>query len=66
MRLTTAIILGPLVWMIAFIVTSVILEKTDAVELGLAVTACSSTFGFLVLIVLRQLRDRERRRFERR
>ena len=64
-RLITAIVLGPLVWVIAFVVTSVILEKTDAIELGLLVTMCSVVLGFVVLNILRLRRDGERRRYER-
>lgn len=64
-RLVTAIVLGPLVWVIAFIATSAIFEQTDAIEIGLLVAMCSFVVGFVVLIVLRWGRDRERRRYER-
>jgi hypothetical protein len=64
-RLVTAIVLGPVVWVIAFVATSAILEQTDAIELGLLIAMCSFVVGFVVLIVLRWGRERERRRYER-
>jgi hypothetical protein len=64
-RLVTAIVLGPLVWVIAFVVTSAILEQSDAIELGILVAMCSFVVGFVVLLVLHRGRDRERRRYER-
>jgi presenilin-like A22 family membrane protease len=64
-RLATAIVLGPVVWVIAFIATSAIFEQSDAIELGLLVAMGSFVVGFVVLFYLRWRRDRERRRYER-
>jgi hypothetical protein len=64
-RLAAAIVLGPVVWLLAFVVTSWIFEQTDAIELGVVVAVGSFLVGALVLIVLRAGREHERRRYER-
>ena len=64
-RLVTAVILGPVVWVIAFVGTSIVVEMSDAIELGLLITVCSFATGFVILVVVRHARERERRRYER-
>jgi hypothetical protein len=64
-RLVTAIVLGPLIWLLAFVITSWVLENTNAIEFGVIVAVGSFLGGVLVLIALRAGRDRERRRYER-
>jgi uncharacterized protein DUF2530 len=65
LRWIAAVILGPMVWLIAFLVTGLVFEQTDAIEGALIVTASGSAVGLVVLLVLRWARDRERRRYER-
>ena len=58
-----AIVLGPCAWAIAFVVVAIVVERSDAIGTGLLVTACSLVVGFVVLLVLRSGRSRERRRY---
>lgn len=57
-------IAAPLLWLIAFVVTSTVLEDTDAIELGLLIAAGSFLVALAVLILLRAGRRRQERRFD--
>jgi hypothetical protein len=63
-RFIAAIILGPLAWLIVFMVTAVLVERFDAIEIGLLIALCSFLVGLVVLLVLHAARNRERRRYE--
>ena len=65
-KLILAIVLGPVLWAVAFAVVAVIIEYTDAIALGLAVALASFVVFAIVLILLRQGRLREERRYAQR
>jgi hypothetical protein len=62
-KLIAAIVLGPMLWVVALIVASWLLDRTNAIELGLLVTAASFVVAAVVLSLLRVGRRREERRY---
>ncbi|MDA0164201.1 hypothetical protein OM076_28265 [Solirubrobacter ginsenosidimutans] len=62
-KLIAALVFGPILWVIALIAAAVLLDRTDAIELGLLVTAASFVFAAIVLSLLRVGRRREERRY---
>lgn len=65
-RLVAAFVLGPLLWVISFAVASVLIERTNAIELGLLIALGSFVVALVVLGVLYLFRRREERRYARR
>lgn len=63
-RLIVAVLVGPFLWLVALLVAGVVLERTDAIELGLLVAAVSFLVSLACLLVLRAGRRREEKRFE--
>ena len=55
---------APLLWLTAFVVTSAVLDETDAIELGLTIAAVSFLVALAVLTLLRAGRRRQERRFD--
>ena len=64
-RLALAFVFGPVAWIVAFIVAAWLIDKTDAIEIGLLVTLASLVFAFVMLGLLRWSRGREERRYVR-
>ena len=62
-KLVAALVFGPILWVVALLVVSWVLDRTDAIELGLLVTAASFGFAAVVLSLLRLGRLREERRY---
>jgi len=62
-KLILAICLGPVAWAVALAVVAVIIKYTDAIALGLIVALVSFVVSAIVLILLRQGRLREERRY---
>lgn len=62
-RLILAIILGPVLWAVALAYIAVIVKYTDAIALGLIVAGASFVISAIVLILIRQGRVREERRY---
>jgi hypothetical protein len=62
-KLIAAIVLGPMLWVVALLVASWLLDRTNAIELGLLVTAASCIFAAVVLSLLLLGRRREERRY---
>jgi hypothetical protein len=62
-RLAAAIVFGPIAWIVLFAVTSVVIEYTDAIALGLLIAAVSFMAAVIVLSLLRWARHREERRY---
>jgi hypothetical protein len=56
-------VLGPILWLVAMLVASWLLDRTDAIELGLLLTAAAFLFSAVVLSLLRLGRRREERRY---
>jgi zinc transporter ZupT len=62
-KLIAAFVLGPVMWLVAVVVASWLLDRTNAIELGLLVTAASFVFAAVVMSLLRLGRQREERRY---
>lgn len=62
-QLIAAFVLGPILWLVALLVASWLLDRTDAIELGLLLTAAAFLFAAVVLSLLRLGRRREERRY---
>jgi hypothetical protein len=64
-KLVFAAVIGPVAWVIAWLVAAWLIYKDDAIEFGLLVTLGSFLFAVPVLGLLALGRRREERRFER-
>ncbi len=62
-KLIAALVLGPIMWVVALMVASWLLDRTDAIELGLLLVAGSFLLAVVVLSLLRLGRRREERRY---
>jgi hypothetical protein len=62
-RLILAFLLGPVLWMVAVVFGAWILEHTDAIEIGLLITAVAFVVALLVMSMLWVGRRREERRY---
>jgi hypothetical protein len=58
-----AIVIGPLLWVVALDVLALLLHRTDLVELALLITAGSFVVALAVLGILSVERRREERRY---
>jgi hypothetical protein len=63
-KLILAAVIGPVAWVIAWLVAAWLIERTNAIEFGLLVTLGSFLFAVPVLGLLAWGRTREERRFE--
>jgi hypothetical protein len=63
-KLVLAALIGPIAWVIAWLVAVWLISRNDLIELGLLVTIGSFLFAFPVLGILAWARTREERRFE--
>lgn len=64
-KLVFAAVIGPVAWVVAWLVAAWLIYRSDAIELGLLVTVVSFLLAVPVLGLLAWARDREERRFER-
>ena len=62
-KLIAALVFGPILWVVALLLASWLLDRTDAIELGLLIAAASFVFAAVVLSLLRLGRRREERRY---
>lgn len=62
-RLIAAIVLGPLLWVIALIVAAWLFAYSWAIQLALLVTLASFLLALVVLSLMRQGRVRQERRY---
>jgi hypothetical protein len=63
-KLILAATIGPVAWVIAWLVAAWLIERTNAIEFGLLVTLGSFLFAVPVLGLLHWGRCREERRFD--
>ena len=61
--LIAASVLGSLAWLIALLIAARLVNRTDAIEVGLLITAASIVVAAVVLSILRLGRRREERRY---
>jgi len=62
-RLVVALVVGPLLWLVALVVAGVLIHRLDVIEIGLLVAAASFVVGAVVLLLGRSLRVREEHAF---
>jgi hypothetical protein len=63
-KLVMAAVIGPVAWVIAWLVAAWLIERSDAIEFGLLMTTASFLFAVPVLGLLAWGRAREERLFE--
>jgi membrane protein DedA with SNARE-associated domain len=63
-KFVMAAVIGPVAWVIAWLVAAWLIERSDAIEFGLLMTTASFVFAVPVLGLLAWGRAREERRFE--
>jgi hypothetical protein len=63
-KLILAAVIGPIAWVIAWLVAGLLIYRNDLIEFGLLVTIASFLFAVPVLSLLAWGRTREERRFE--
>jgi ABC-type proline/glycine betaine transport system permease subunit len=64
-KLMLAAVIGPIAWVIAWLVAAWLIYRTDAIESGLLLTIASFLIAIPILGLLALGRNREERRFER-
>jgi hypothetical protein len=62
-RLIVAFALGPVLWIVALLVAAWLIDRTDAIEVGLLVTLAAFVVAAPVLGLLWRGRRREERRY---
>lgn len=62
-RLLVGIVVGPLLWLVALISVAWVLHIGFAIELGLLIALISAVVSTIVLVLLRQSRDRQEKRY---
>ena len=58
-----ALVFGPILWVAALVLGAWLLDRTNAIELGLLIAGASFVFAAVVLTLLRLGRRREERRY---
>ncbi len=64
-RVIAALVLGPILWLAALVLVAWVVDKTDAIALGLAVLAGSFVIAVIVLSCVYVARRRQEKRYER-
>jgi hypothetical protein len=64
-KLLLAAVIGPVAWIVAWLIAAWLIYRTDAIELGLLITLGSFLVAVPTLALLTWGRNREERRFER-
>jgi arginine exporter protein ArgO len=62
-RLVAGATIGSLVWLVALVVGAIVLDETNAIEIGLVIAGVSCAVASVVLALLRAGRRREERRY---
>ena len=62
-QLVAALMLGPVVWLVALIVGAWIFDYTEAIARGLSITVASFLLSLVVLALVHAARRRQERRF---
>jgi hypothetical protein len=63
-KLVLAAVIGPVAWVIAWLIAAWLIHRSDTIEIGLLVTFGAFVFAVPVLGLLAWGRAREERRFE--
>lgn len=62
-KLIAAVVLGPILWLLALIVAAVVVDESPAIALGIAVAVASFVIALLVLSWVYVARRRQEKRF---
>jgi hypothetical protein len=62
-RLLLGVVIGPFLWLIALITVALVLHFTSAIELGLLIALITSVVSTIALLLMRQSRVREEKRY---
>ena len=62
-RMLMGIVVGPLLWLVALITVAAVLHFTSAIELGLLIALITAVLSTIVLVLLRQGRVRQEKRY---
>jgi hypothetical protein len=62
-RMLVGIVVGPLLWLVALITVAWVLHISSAIELGLLIAFASAVLSTIILVLLRQGRVRQEKRF---
>jgi hypothetical protein len=62
-RMLWAIVIGPLLWIVAFVAVAVVLHFSYAIELGLLIALLSAVLSMILLAGLRLDRVRQEKRY---
>jgi len=62
-KLVLAIAIGPVLWIAAFAVAAAVVDRTNAIELGLVIAAAAGAIAAVLLAVLARARQREEDRY---
>ncbi len=63
LRLIAAIVLGPFLWVVGLVIVAVVVNESDAIELGLLIALGSILAAVPILALVRLGRRREERRY---
>jgi hypothetical protein len=58
-----ALIIGPILWLVALILAAVVFTHTEAIPIGIAVAVVSCLIAMAILNLLLSLRRRQERRY---
>ena len=62
-RMLLAIVIGPLLWLVALVTVAAVLHFSSAIELGLLIALISAVLSTIILVLLRQGRVRQEKRY---
>ena len=62
-RMLMAVVIGPFLWLVALITVALVLHFTSAIELGLLIALIAAVVSTIVLVILRQGRIRQEKRY---
>ena len=57
------IVIGPFLWLVAFVTVAWVLHFSSAIELGLLIALISAVLSTIILVLLRQDRVRQEKRY---
>jgi hypothetical protein len=62
-RMLMGIVIGPLLWLVALITVAWVLHISSAIELGLLIALITAGLSTIILVLLRQGRVRQEKRY---
>jgi membrane-associated phospholipid phosphatase len=62
-RILVGLVLGPFLWLVALVTVALVLHFSSAIELGLLIAFVSAVVSTILLVLLRQSRVRQEKRY---